>query len=73
MDYLDRIPRIVRHPIGVGKDPKEIQTILYFGEIAVKEHAYRKRLFVVVVKEGLVRVIWNLYSSSIFRLPIPML
>lgn len=69
VNYLDRIPRIIRQPIGVGEDPKERQTILYFGEIAVKEHAYRKRLFAVVVKEGLVKVIWNFYWLEDGKMP----
>jgi len=67
--YLDKIPRIIRQPIGVGKDPQEMQTILYFGEIGIKEHAYKKRLFAVVVKEGLVRVIWNFYWLENGKIP----
>jgi hypothetical protein len=69
VNYLDRIPRIIRHPIGIGKDLGQMQTVLYFGEIAIEEHAYRKRLFVVVVKEGLVKVIWNFYWLENARIP----
>ena len=69
IDYLDRISRIIRQPIGVARDPQDAQTVLYFGEIAVEEYAYRKRLFVVVVKKDVVRVVWNFYWLENEKIP----
>jgi hypothetical protein len=69
IDYLDKIPVIIRQPVATGRDVRYKENYLYFGEIPVAERGYKKELFVVLMKKTNINVVWNFYWLEDGKIP----
>lgn len=65
LDYLDRIPSILKTPSIVIVDPEDIRekTLIYYKEFHVPEQG-RNVLFALVVKRNTHRIVYNLYPQE---------
>jgi len=65
LDYLDRIPAILRTPSIVIVDPEDIteRTLVYYKEVHVPEQG-RNVLFALVVKRNACKIIYNFHPQE---------
>jgi hypothetical protein len=69
LNYLDKIPIILKTPLIIGINTEKTENYLYFRKIAIKEFHYKKRLFVVILKKSNINVVWNFYWLSQNKVP----
>ncbi len=65
LDYLDRIPSILRTPSIVILDPDDFEekTLVYYKEIRVSQQG-RDVLFALVVKRNTCKIVYNLHPQE---------
>ena len=61
LNYLDKIPKILKAPMMLGRNRIEPDNFLYLQKYAIQEHRNKKELLGVVLKKSNINVVWNFY------------
>lgn len=70
LNYFDKIPKILKVPLLLGRNRNEPNNFIYCQRYAINEHQNRKELLAVVLKKSNISVVWNFYWRQAGKIPV---